>query len=252
MGRKILFIANNMSFILRSLSEKLVQTGFECSTCPIDITKINNESKAVNYFFINLDETVLENTEFFIFLRDLCNESNQKILFVGYKEHLDKVSEIVSSSNVAGTFERPINVNEITDAINKLAENAEKPEPQKHILVVDDSGEMLRTVKTWLSSKYKVSMANSAVNAISFLSSNKPDLILLDYEMPICSGPQLLGMIRAEMTTEDIPVIFLTGKSDAESVKAVLSLKPQGYILKSRAKEEILDTISAFFDSQKK
>ena len=116
---------------------------------------------------------------------------------------------------------------------------------------MDDSGQMLRTIKGWLEGKYRVSMVNSAVNAITFLSTNTPDLILLDYEMPVCSGPQMLGMIRAEVTTESIPVIFLTSKGDRESVSKVLSLKPQGYLLKTMPPEDIIASIDGFFAKQK-
>ena len=51
---------------------------------------------------------------------------------------------------------------------------------RKRILVVDDDGMMLRTMKNWLSKKYDVYMANSGMNAISLLAKNRVDLILLD------------------------------------------------------------------------
>ena len=94
-------------------------------------------------------------------------------------------------------------------------------------------------------------MTNSATSAIAFLAVNEPDLILLDYEMPVCSGPQMLQMIRSEIKTENIPVIFLTAKGDKESVAKVLSLKPQGYLLKSMKPSQIVEAIDNFFATQK-
>ena len=94
-------------------------------------------------------------------------------------------------------------------------------------------------------------MASSAAMAISFLATNKPDLILLDYEMPVCSGPQFLEMIRAEISTSRIPVIFLTAKGDKESVKSVLALKPAGYLLKTMNAEQIVENIDNFFEKNK-
>ena len=110
---------------------------------------------------------------------------------------------------------------------------------------------MLRTVKSWLSPKYKVSVASSAAMAINFLANTKPDLILLDYEMPICSGPQFLEMIHAEKATSSIPVIFLTGKGDLESVKQVVKLRPDGYLLKTMKQNEIVSYINDFFEKKK-
>ena len=84
-----------------------------------------------------------------------------------------------------------------------------------------------------------------------YIADNKPDLILLDYEMPVTSGPQVLEMIRSEMKVGSIPVIFLTGKGDRESVLKVLALKPDGYLLKSMEKAALLKSLEEFFEKKK-
>ena len=84
-----------------------------------------------------------------------------------------------------------------------------------------------------------------------YIADNKPDLILLDYEMPVTSGPQVLEMIRSETKTDTIPVIFLTGKGDRESVLKVLALKPDGYLLKSMDKAALLKSLEEFFEKKK-
>jgi DNA-binding NarL/FixJ family response regulator len=68
---------------------------------------------------------------------------------------------------------------------------------------------------------------------------------------PVTSGPQVLEMIRSEISTQNIPVIFLTGKGDKESVMKVVSLKPNGYPLKSLPKDELLKAVNKFFVSNK-
>ena len=122
---------------------------------------------------------------------------------------------------------------------------------KKKILVVDDSGIMLRNIKRWLEDKYQVILANSGAMAIKYLAMNRPDLILLDYEMPVCDGKQVLEMIRAESEFSNIPVIFLTGKNDRESVLSVSALKPEGYLLKSMPPAQIVQTIDDFFEKRK-
>ena len=73
------------------------------------------------------------------------------------------------------------------------------------------------------------------------------DLILLDHEMPVTSGPQVLEMLRSDSETSNIPVIFLTGKGDKESVMAVVALRPDGYFLKGIQKNELLEKLQEFF-----
>ena len=102
-------------------------------------------------------------------------------------------------------------------------------------------------VREWLKGTYKVAMANSGLQALKWLGKNRADLILLDYEMPVTSGPQVLEMLRSDEETKDIPVIFLTGKGDKESVMAVVALKPQGYFLKNIDREELLTKMKEFF-----
>ena len=81
---------------------------------------------------------------------------------------------------------------------------------------------------------------------------DKPDLVLLDYEMPVCDGGQVLEMIRSEEGLSDIPVIFLTGTVDKERVQKIVPLKPAGYLLKTMQPEEIKKNIGEFFEKMKR
>ena len=90
-------------------------------------------------------------------------------------------------------------------------------------------------------------MVNSGLQALKWLGKNKVDLILLDHEMPVTTGPQVLEMLRSDPETKDIPVIFLTGKGDKESVMKVVALKPEGYFLKTIQKDELIENLQDFF-----
>lgn len=127
----------------------------------------------------------------------------------------------------------------------------EKANPKRKILVVDDSVTICRSIAKLLEPDYEVAQANSGVAAIRTITLNRPDLILLDYEMPVVDGKQTLEMLRWEKSFSDIPVIFLTGRSDPKLVKDLLSLKPAGYLLKDLRPAEIKTKIDAFFAKSK-
>lgn len=118
------------------------------------------------------------------------------------------------------------------------------PGRRKHILVVDDNAMMLKMLKEHLHDTYDVATAASGKVALKFLERKTTDLILLDYEMPEESGPDVLEKLRASEITKNIPVVFLTGVTDTKKVKEVLSLKPQSYLLKPVDREKLLDTIT--------
>ena len=119
------------------------------------------------------------------------------------------------------------------------------------MLAVDDNIVNLATLEQELKDKYEVIPMSSGRRAIKFLYKEKVDLILLDVQMPIMDGIETLKEIRNLEDGLTIPVIFLTAKNDAESVKRVVALKPNGYLLKTMSQEEALKNIDEFFEKQK-
>jgi DNA-binding response OmpR family regulator len=65
--------------------------------------------------------------------------------------------------------------------------------------------------------------------------------------MPVANGPQVLEMLRSESDSGTIPVMFLTGKNDRDSVMSVIDLKPVDYLLKTIDKKSLLEKLEAFF-----
>ena len=253
MAHRMLLVGENISsFILNAIREGLKEKGYEVYTAQPKVNELCSISPAPDHVLIYAGDYIDSSTNALIFLRDYCIEHEKRASMVGYQEEVTALKKIFPPECVGYIFERPLNVKELVSRLEEDAQKKDEDAFKKHILVVDDSGTMLRTIKAWLSMKYKVSIASSAAMAITFLASNKPDLILLDYEMPVCDGPQFLGMIRSEIPTRDIPVMFLTAKGDRESVKRVLEYKPAGYLLKTMKPEDILQTLDDFFEKQKR
>lgn len=117
----------------------------------------------------------------------------------------------------------------------------------KTILVVDDSGMMLRSIKNWLQDTYKVALANSGEMAMKYLSLHEPDLILLDYEMPGMNGDEVLQKIRTESNYPTIPVFLLTGKEDLENIG--MEFKIEGCLSKNTQPTNLLQQINNFFEN---
>ena len=117
---------------------------------------------------------------------------------------------------------------------------------KQKILVVDDSATVRQAMKNLLENGYEVSLAESGVAAIRAITLNRPDMVLLDYEMPVCNGSQTLMMLRSEESFADIPVFFLTGRDDPDIVTQLLALKPAGYLLKYLKPADIRKKIDDF------
>ncbi len=188
-------------------------------------------------------------TSIFCMLRD--QYAQIPVLTIGTKEQTSKFSKYYEKNQFENLI-RPIENTMIIDAIfRRLSgdekeakqEIAEEKKEKKRILVVDDNGTALRTIKVMLEEYYEVAIAISGAQAMTSIGKKRPDLILLDYEMPICDGRMTLEMIRADKDMKDIPVIFLTAVNDREHIEAVLKLKPAGYLLKPPIKKRLIAEI---------
>ena len=120
------------------------------------------------------------------------------------------------------------------------------PLVRRRVLVIDDSPIMLRLIKEQLSWKYDVAVAVSGKIAYKYLESNSVSLILLDYDMPGESGPQVFVKLREDPKLKNVPIIFLTGVNDNALIKKALSLGPQGYLLKPVDNDRLMETVAKF------
>jgi putative two-component system response regulator len=100
------------------------------------------------------------------------------------------------------------------------------------ILVVDDDATNLRMLQEILRPMYKVYAAPSGERAMGFLEHNCPDLILLDVEMPVMNGYELIKKIKEDERLSAIPVLFLTAQEGRDKEEQAFHLGAVDYILK--------------------
>jgi len=105
-------------------------------------------------------------------------------------------------------------------------------EDKKIIYLVDDELTSLMLGKKILAEHYKVFIMDSGNACLELLEKNIPDLILLDIVMPNMNGYDVIKIIKSKAETKDIPVIFLTGKTDEDNELEGLSLGAIDYITK--------------------
>lgn len=130
-------------------------------------------------------------------------------------------------------------------ADKKLTESVmeKRKDDKKHVLIIDDDPVMLKTLKLYLEDDYHIATALSGKIALKFLEKKDTDLILLDYEMPVMDGPEVITILRGNERTADIPIIFLTGVNEVDKIQKVMHLKPQGYMLKPVNNEDLHRTL---------
>lgn len=102
----------------------------------------------------------------------------------------------------------------------------------KHLLIVDDDKTNLTMARNALSDTFKVTAVVSGEQALRFLTSNIPDLILLDINMPEMDGFEVMEKIRGQEPLKNIPIVFLTADSESETESRCLGTGAVDFIAK--------------------
>ncbi|MDR1040856.1 MAG: response regulator [Deltaproteobacteria bacterium] len=113
----------------------------------------------------------------------------------------------------------------------------------KEILVVDDNDAVLRQISTFLAGAYDYSLVRSGSAAVSYCSRERPDLVLLDIEMPGMDGFETLRLLRLNPDFQKVPVIFLTSKHDRETEVRCLKCGARDFIRKPAEKSLLLHRV---------
>jgi putative two-component system response regulator len=128
---------------------------------------------------------------------------------------------------------------------------------QFRILIVDDSPKNIQVVAHLLADQaYDISYATSGMRALDMLQENRFDLVLLDVMMPGMSGYDVCRKIKRDNLAGDVPVIFLTAKTDEQSLIEAFESGGQDYVTKPFTAAELLARIKthlklkAYEDSQ--
>jgi putative two-component system response regulator len=103
---------------------------------------------------------------------------------------------------------------------------------RKKIILVDDLLVNLKIGRKILGDEYDVFTVPSAEKLFKVLEGVRPDLILLDIDMPVMDGCEALGLLKAEERTRDIPVIFLSANRDPSYESRGLDLGAVDYLAK--------------------
>lgn len=247
--KKVLLVSATNSFMVNAITRNIEKAGYIVNHVQPKVRVFTGRKTDEKVVLIYIDGDMEKLSEFLVYIKDQISDGNFQahIYLVGSDEEVSTAQDKIGTQNVRGAFLRPLNVKTLVEEMDGIFVLAKKDSDKKHILVVDDQGAELRKMKGLLEGRYHVHLANSGMKAIEFLVKNPVDLILLDYEMPVASGPQVLKMIRSESSTSSTPVMFLTSKSDRESVMNVVDLKPEKYLLKTMPSEAILENIDNFF-----
>ncbi len=244
---KVLIISATDSFLAKSLMTKLEGAGIMSVFAHTDVKEIGKYTDKAELIIFFMNEELDASPEVLFYLKDIIQDKEPGFILIGEESQYDSLIKTIPEQSVTEFFKRPIDIEKLVKRVSTFLDENTGEKRKRTILIVDDDITYMRTVYEWLKGSYHVGMASNGVQAISYLAKNKADLVLLDYEMPIANGPQVMSMLKNDSETGHIPVMFLTGHGDKESVMSVIGLKPADYLLKTIDKDKLLEKLKLFF-----
>ena len=122
---------------------------------------------------------------------------------------------------------------------------------RQKVLIVDDVTKNIQLVANFLKQAgYEINYAISGKTAIRHIKKEKFDLILLDIMMPEMDGYEVCQKLKSDDETKDIPVIFLTAKTDIDSITKAFRVGGIDFITKPFNKAELLARVKTHLDLQ--
>jgi CheY-like chemotaxis protein len=115
------------------------------------------------------------------------------------------------------------------------------------ILVADDDPDILSIVSMSLETQgYTVHKATNGREAVDLARQHHPDLILMDMMMPVVSGYEAVGELKADATTKDIVIVGLSAKAMATDMERATDVGIDGYITKPFRIAQVLSVVESY------
>ena len=251
MKNEVLIVSTKETFSVHGLETKLNESGFPAFYVPMKVEDLSDKEDEAELIVFYMEGNTTIDPKFLVYLKDLCTEKEKDLFLIGRREEYEEVLKIVPEKCISSWFERPFDINKFVDAVKDQFNTMLIKAAKKTVLICDDDVAYMQMIREWLKDKYQVVMVDSGLKAIQWLTNNTADLVLLDYEMPVTNGPQILEMLKSDATSGEIPVMFLTGQQSKNSVLTAMKLKPIDYLLKSITRSELNQKLEVYFASKK-
>ena len=117
----------------------------------------------------------------------------------------------------------------------------------KAILVADDDPDILSIVSMSLETQgYTVYKATNGREAVDLARQHHPDLVLMDMMMPVVSGYEAVGELKADASTKDITIVGLSAKAMATDMERATDVGIDGYITKPFRIAQVLSVVESY------
>jgi len=162
---------------------------------------------------------------------------------IKYHPDADVFTNLLALLEEGRNNEAKVTIIAVIDEINRKIDQMAGTDLSKTILAVDDMPEILSFVNNALKSHYRVIAVPGGAIALEVMEKQKPDLFILDIDMPGMDGFELAVRIREMLQHKTTPIIFLTGNSSREHINNAIFVGGNEFIVKPATHEYLLTKV---------
>jgi len=196
----------------------------------------------VDVIFLDVDMPIMDGFATLEQLRNIEKCINVPVVLVTGKT--DKHTILNSfAMGVDGYLAKPVSKDKLVNKLQEVYQQKATKADKKTILMIDDDMSYLKQLNNMLSESYNVIMINSAKLALNYLLNHTPDVILLDYQMPLYNGANVMNMIQKNNNRTPIPIIILSGTLNRAALQECYAYNPFAYLVKPVSKDTLIEHI---------
>lgn len=207
------------------------------------------ENDRVDIIVLDIEMPVMNGFDTLLNIRKISSCAGIPVIFsTGRGDREAVLSSLGKGAD--GYMVKPIEKQRLIGKINEILDDYRTRKVQRDILVVDDDLEYLRSVKRQLQGRYNITVLSSGKTALEYLRMHTPDMMLLDYNMPLYNGLNIINMMRQREESKNIPVIMVTCMAERDIVIDCLKSELSGFLLKPLTKDRLIAKIEEVFQER--
>lgn len=248
----LLMIVDDDQTLAELLSAEAQNRGFRTAIAPnpdiarVEINRNSPDVLLLDLSFVESDETKSNHSELDEAGLKLLAELSQRVppipvlVFTGRGQEVDRVT--VARLKGRRFLQKPTTPTEVLEAVTEVLAQDRKVESS--VLVVDDDPLILQALQTLLQPwGLRVATLDNPLQFWDALEATKPDLLVLDIEMPELDGIELCQTLRNDPHWNWMPVLFLTAHTDASTIQQVFAVGADDYVSKPIIAPELITRI---------
>ena len=194
---EILIISQGSAFMVNSLENNLKKEGLYITRCEPMVRDVDEHIDGKDMVILFAGEYITGSGAALSYISSKCADECIHFCVVGYPNEIQEIEKSVGVALVTAELPRPFDMKDFCTKIKAIAngetvkasvdaQNYTVNNNKRHsILLCDDDMMFLKMVQEWLKDAYNITIVKTGLMAVPFALNNQPDLIMLDFEMPV-------------------------------------------------------------------